>query len=136
MEGLTHSFPTASALARADPEDLPMPRARGRSIVAVAQSLLAEGESIADGRPEHAAALLALPGVGPWTAAYVAWRSARDPDVFLPTDLGVRRAFEARGEPGDPRSVAIAAEPWSPHRSLALIHLWTDLLETRTPLSD
>lgn len=134
--GLTHSFPTASTLARADPEDLPMPRARGRSIVAVARSLVDEGESIADGRPDHAAALLALPGVGPWTAAYLAWRSARDPDVFLPTDLGVRRAFEARGLAGDPRAAATAALAWSPHRSVALIHLWTDLLDTRAPLSD
>jgi AraC family transcriptional regulator, regulatory protein of adaptative response / DNA-3-methyladenine glycosylase II len=136
VDGLTHSFPTAASLAAADPESLPMPRARGRSVAAVARAVLDVGESIADGRPEHAPALLELPGIGPWTAAYVAWRSARDPDVFLPTDLGVRRSFERHGQPGDPGSVAVVAQAWSPHRSLALIHLWTDLLESRTPLSD
>jgi AraC family transcriptional regulator of adaptative response / DNA-3-methyladenine glycosylase II len=129
--GLTHSFPTPAALATADPAALPMPRARGRSVVAVAQAVLDQGEALADGRPERGADLLALPGVGPWTAAYLAFRAARDPDVFLPTDLAVRRAFEAHGLPGDARAVAARSLPWSPYRSLALMHLWTDLLEGR-----
>ena len=128
---VTHSFPTAAALAEVDPADLPMPRARGRSVVAVARAVVDRGETVADGRPAHAGELLALPGVGPWTAAYQALRAARDPDVFLPTDLAVRRAFEAHGRPGDARSVAADAAAWSPHRSLALMHLWTHLLEGR-----
>ncbi len=77
--GPTHCFPTSAALAGADPEGLPMPRSRGRSVVAVAQAVLAGGEGVASGTPETAGALLALPGVGPWTAAYLALRAARDP---------------------------------------------------------
>jgi AraC family transcriptional regulator, regulatory protein of adaptative response / DNA-3-methyladenine glycosylase II len=129
--GLTHAFPTAAALANADPELLPMPRARGRSLVAVARAVLDQGESLASGLPATRDALLALPGVGPWTASYLALRAGRDPDVFLPTDLAVRRALERHGLPGDPVSAAAVSVGWAPHRSLALMHLWFDLLEAR-----
>jgi AraC family transcriptional regulator of adaptative response / DNA-3-methyladenine glycosylase II len=129
--GLSRTLPTVATLAKVDPVDLPMPRARGRSVVAVAQAVLDQGEELADGQPEHATDLLALPGIGPWTAAYLALRAARDPDVFLPTDLAVRRAFEGHGLPGDQRAVAARSAAWSPHRSLALMHLWTQLLENR-----
>ncbi len=53
------------------------------------------------------------------------------PDVFLPTDLAVRRALERHGLPGDPVSAAAVSAGWAPHRSLALMHLWFDLLEAR-----
>ncbi len=125
------AFPRAEALAGADPAALPMPRARGRAVVGIAAAVVEHGEELADGRPEHAAALLALPGVGPWTAAYLALRAARDPDTFLPTDLAVRRALERRGLPADPAAASAASLAWSPYRSLALMHLWTDLLESR-----
>ena len=51
---------------------------------------------------ELRAALVRLPGIGPWTAEYVAMRALRDPDAFMPTDLGVRRAPRALGLPDDP----------------------------------
>jgi DNA-3-methyladenine glycosylase II/AraC family transcriptional regulator of adaptative response / DNA-3-methyladenine glycosylase II len=64
---------------------------------------------------------LALPGVGPWTADLVALRALRDPDVFLPGDLVLRKALG-----GVTAKVAAAmAEAWRPHRSLAVLHLWT-----------
>jgi AraC family transcriptional regulator of adaptative response / DNA-3-methyladenine glycosylase II len=66
-----------------------------------------------------------MPGVGPWTVAYVELRALGDSDVFLPTDLGVRRALEAHGLPGDPKSAAALADRWRPWRSYALLHLWT-----------
>ena len=75
-------------------------------------------------RDETAAALLALPGIGPWTADYVRMRALGDPDVLLTTDLGVRRGLERLGAPGDPRSAATRGESWAPWRSYALIHLW------------
>ena len=130
--GLTHSFPTAVALAGADPEQLPMPRARGRSLVAVGRAVAEQGEELVSGSAGSRPALLALPGVGPWTAAYLALRVGRDPDVFLPTDLGVRRVLERHGRPGDPMSASAVSDAWSPHRSLALMHLWVDLLESRS----
>jgi hypothetical protein len=76
-------------------------------------------------RDELRRRLLAIPGVGPWTVAYVELRALGNPDVFLATDLGVRRALERRGLPGDPRSATTLAEPWRPWRSYALLHLWT-----------
>ena len=51
--------------------------------------------------------------------------------MFLPTDLAVRRALERHGRPGDPATASAASAAWSPHRSLALMHLWVDLLESR-----
>ncbi len=70
------------------------------------------------------AALLAVPGIGPWTTSYVAMRALGDPDVFLPTDLGVLRGLAALGGPGDPATAAAVAETWRPWRSYALHHLW------------
>jgi AraC family transcriptional regulator of adaptative response / DNA-3-methyladenine glycosylase II len=131
VDGLSHAFPTATALAAVDPAGLPMPRARGRSVVAVAQAVVSRGESLASGSPDTRASLLSLPGVGPWTAAYLALRAGRDPDIFLATDLAVRRAFEGHGLPGDPASALAASAAWAPHRSLALMHLWMHLLESR-----
>ena len=124
--GVTHHFPTAEALASADPASLPMPRSRGRSLVG-ACAALAEGRIDLDpgaDRDEAATALLALPGIGPWTADYVRLRALGDPDVLLPTDLGVRRALERLGQPSDPRSAAALGTRWRPWRSYALMHLW------------
>jgi AraC family transcriptional regulator of adaptative response / DNA-3-methyladenine glycosylase II len=124
--GVTHHFPTADALAGIDPAALPMPRSRGRTLVALCTAI-AEGRlDLAAGadRAETAAALQALPGIGPWTADYVRMRALGDPDVLLVTDLGVRRGLERLGVAGDPRSAAAAGERWRPWRSYALMHLW------------
>jgi AraC family transcriptional regulator of adaptative response / DNA-3-methyladenine glycosylase II len=122
---VTHLFPTADALADLDPERVAMPRARGRALNAIADAL-AEGSVVLDrsaDRGEVRAQLLALPGIGPWTADYIAFRVLGDPDVFLPTDLGVRRAAERLGID----DVAAHSEHWRPWRSYALIHLWSSL---------
>ena len=68
--------------------------------------------------------LVALPGIGPWTAEYVAMRALRDPDAFMPTDLGIRRGAAARGLPEDPGGLVAHAEAWRPWRSYAMAHLW------------
>jgi AraC family transcriptional regulator of adaptative response / DNA-3-methyladenine glycosylase II len=128
VPGLTHLFPDAATLAGVDPEVLPMPRARGRALVALAERL-ADGSIALDRGRDRAAvrdALLALPGIGPWTADYVAMRALGHPDVFLPTDLGVRNALVGLGH--DPAPVVAAAEEWSPWRSYALLHLWQTLM--------
>jgi AraC family transcriptional regulator of adaptative response / DNA-3-methyladenine glycosylase II len=129
--GVTACFPSAEAIADAPPETFPMPRARAGTLKRVATEV-AEGGLVIDpgtDRDELRGRLLAIPGVGPWTVAYVELRALGDPDVFLPTDLGVRRAFERRGLAGDPRSATALAEPWRPWRSYALLHLWTGLGE-------
>ena len=66
-------------------------------------------------------ALLELPGIGPWTADYVAMRALGHPDVFLPTDLAVRRVLADLGGVPDPAT-------WRPWRSYALMHLWNTLM--------
>ncbi len=109
--GVTHAFPEPAALAGLDPEELPMPRARGRALVGLAAAL-------ADGLAVERDALLALRGIGPWTADYVALRTG-DPDVLLDTDLGVRAAL-ARVGPVD-------AEAVRPFGSTATMHLWRSL---------
>jgi AraC family transcriptional regulator, regulatory protein of adaptative response / DNA-3-methyladenine glycosylase II len=103
--GVTHCFPTPDALAALDPDTLPMPRSRARALVGMA------------GKPfgTH------LPGIGPWTAAYVALRSGDD-DAFLPTDLGVKHGLAALG--ADPARAEELAEAWRPYRGYAVAHLW------------
>ena len=117
---VTHLFPSAETLADVDPETIPMPRARGRAINAVCRAI-ADGDVVLDRSGERGAvreSLLALPGIGPWTADYIAMRALGDPDVFLPTDVGVRHGLDALGL-GDSD-----AEAWRPWRSYALMHLW------------
>jgi AraC family transcriptional regulator of adaptative response / DNA-3-methyladenine glycosylase II len=118
---VTHLFPSAATLAEVDPESLPMPRSRGRALVGLARAL-ADGDVDLHGDPAAARrALLALPGIGPWTVEYVAMRALRDPDAFPATDLGVRHALERLG------ADASASERWRPYRAYAVPHLWASL---------
>jgi AraC family transcriptional regulator, regulatory protein of adaptative response / DNA-3-methyladenine glycosylase II len=126
---VTTCFPSPEAVAEAPPDTFPMPRTRAETLRRVATEVVDGGLVIDPGahRDELRRCLLAIPGVGPWTVAYVELRALGDPDVFLATDLGVRRALEGRGLAGDPRSAATLAESWRPWRSYALLHLWTGL---------
>jgi AraC family transcriptional regulator of adaptative response / DNA-3-methyladenine glycosylase II len=124
VEGLTHLFPAAVTLAGADGEAMRMPKARGRAIVSMCRAM-AEGDVALDRSADRHAvreALVSLPGIGPWTADYIAMRALGDPDVFLPTDVGIRRGLERLGH--DPRDAAGLAERWRPWRSYAVMHLW------------
>ena len=115
---LTRLFPTASALAGADPATLPMPAARAGALVGVARAL-ATGELALDPTADPAEVrtrLLAQRGIGPWTADYVLVRALRHPDVLLETDLVIRRELLARRVADTTR--------WSPWRSYATMHLW------------
>ncbi len=126
---VTHLFPSPGRLAVLGPEDLPMPRSRARALTGLAASLAA-GELVLDRSAAPAtcrARLLALPGIGPWTAGYVEMRALGNRDAFLPTDLGVRRALERLGENGSPAAAAATAERWRPYRAYALQHLWSTL---------
>jgi AraC family transcriptional regulator of adaptative response / DNA-3-methyladenine glycosylase II len=131
-EGVERLFPNAAAVAGLDPETLPMPRARGRALVALATAL-ADGTVVLDrsaDREETRARLLALPGIGPWTADYVCMRALGDPDRFLPTDVAAVRAAAALPDgPADRTALAARAEAWRPWRSYALQHLWATILD-------
>ena len=126
---VTHAFPTAATIAALSPEDFAMPRSRGAALIeACAQ--VADGRIVLDAgsdREETKRALESVRGIGPWTAGYVAMRALGDPDVFLPTDVGVRHALTALGVDASPGAAASLSERWPPWRSYALHHLWASL---------
>ena len=127
---VTHLFPSAAALAGADPDRLAMPWSRRRALIGLAAAL-AGGDVVLDtgvmAQDEIERRLLALPGIGPWTVAYIAMRALRDPDAFMPTDLGVRHGLERLGRDGRPPSAERVAERWRPYRAYATQHLWAQL---------
>jgi AraC family transcriptional regulator of adaptative response / DNA-3-methyladenine glycosylase II len=126
---VTHVFPLAAALADAEPASLSMPVARRRSLFALAGAL-ARGELVIDTGADRADArrlLLALPGIGVWTVEYIAMRAMRDPDAFLPSDLGVRRALVQLRQDPRPAAATALAERWRPYRAYALQYLWASL---------
>lgn len=125
---LTHLFPDAATIAAADPGALPMPRARAQALTGLAAALASGTIRLHPGadRDQETARLLALPGVGPWTATYIRMRALSDPDAFLPTDAGALKALRRLGAPPG------AAERWHPWRSYALHHLWATI-EQPTP---
>jgi AraC family transcriptional regulator, regulatory protein of adaptative response / DNA-3-methyladenine glycosylase II len=106
-EGLTHLFPEPLALVDADIASIGMPRARAEAIRGLARAV-AEGEGVIEDPHRFAS----LPGIGAWTAGYVAMRALRDPDAFPRGDVVLRR-FER------------ASDPWRPWRAYAAMHLWT-----------
>jgi AraC family transcriptional regulator of adaptative response / DNA-3-methyladenine glycosylase II len=117
---LTRLFPAPEALAGACLDELGMPRARKQAIRTVAEAL-ADGSVCLDAgadRDQAERELLALRGIGPWTAGYVRMRALGDPDVFLPGDVGVRHGLALVGADSS------TAEAWRPWRSYALHHLW------------
>jgi AraC family transcriptional regulator of adaptative response / DNA-3-methyladenine glycosylase II len=119
-------FPTASAVAGLPDDAFGMPVARRETIRALAQAVAAGTLDLDPGadREETVARLRALPGIGAWTAGYVAMRAIGDPDVFLPTDLAVRRGAAALGLPDSPTELDRHAAAWRPWRSYALVRLW------------
>lgn len=124
--GLTHLFPTAADLAGIDPQTLALPAARRRSFVGLARALADGRVPLTPGADPAAAreGLLALPGIGPWTADTVAMRALGDPDAFLPGDLGVRAAARLLGLPDRAGALDRYAERWRPWRAYAVLHLW------------
>ncbi|WP_225754736.1 DNA-3-methyladenine glycosylase [Actinotalea sp. Marseille-Q4924] len=126
-DGLTHVFPDMATLARAGEEQLPaMPTSRRRTLQALAAGAAAGAlRLVPDEDPDEVERrLLALPGVGPWTAGYIRMRALGDGDVFLPTDVGVRNALRRLGCASDPVGAGDLAQGWAPWRSYALHHLW------------
>jgi AraC family transcriptional regulator, regulatory protein of adaptative response / DNA-3-methyladenine glycosylase II len=125
------AFPTASAIAALSPEQLPVPTSRGRCLVRLAHALASGELDLRPGadRERASAALLAIPGIGPWTVAYVRMRALRDPDAFPAGDLGLRRALERAGLPAAPMAALALAERWRPYRSYALQYLWSGALD-------
>jgi DNA-3-methyladenine glycosylase II len=128
VPGLTHVFPEAQVLAAADLAALGMPKSRGRTLSGVAQALLDEPSLFEPNREGGVARLLALHGIGEWTAQYIALRQLRDLDGFPHGDVGLLRALEVlEGVRPTARDLALRAEAWRPYRGYAAQLLWTSL---------
>lgn len=124
--GTDRLFPTMAAIAEHGAEVLRGPGARIRAITGAAAAL-ADGSLTLEAGDDPAAQrarLLAMPGIGPWTADYVRMRVTGDPDVFLPGDVAVRTGGARLGIPADPRAIAEWAARAAPWRSYLTAHLW------------
>ncbi|WP_460467672.1 DNA-3-methyladenine glycosylase 2 [Calidifontibacter terrae] len=128
------AMPTVESLAAVDVDEL---RTSLRLTGARARTLHGLAEALAGGLPldptdfaSTRAALLALPGIGPWTAGYVALRALGDRDAFTAGDAVLRRALQGVG----PREAERISQPWRPWRSYALTHLWTEESYSRVTL--
>ncbi|MCF4120656.1 helix-turn-helix domain-containing protein [Antribacter sp. KLBMP9083] len=138
IPGLTTLFPGPGEVAAAAPEHLRLPARNVRTVVDTTRAL-ADGDlavSVGDDAEELRAALVARPGIGPWTAAYVALRVLGDPDVLLDRDVALLAGARSLGllGPQDPAQAASRAHEfralqargtaWAPWRSYAAMHLW------------
>ncbi len=133
--GVTTVLPTPEEWAALDPDELGLTKSRARALVGLAGAVAdgtVELEPHMD-RDQAEAALLALPGIGPWTVGVIRLRSLADPDVFATGDLALQRALAALGLPDAPGGAATTAESWRPWRSYAMHHLWAHYLEEVTP---
>ncbi|MEO3773675.1 AlkA N-terminal domain-containing protein [Micromonospora sp. B9E7] len=103
-----------------------MPSARRETLRGLARAVVDGSVDLVAGvdREEAVRRLLALPGIGPWTANYLAMRALGDPDILLSTDLAVRRGAAALGLPDTQKTLDGYAERWRPWRSYATIRLW------------
>jgi AraC family transcriptional regulator of adaptative response / DNA-3-methyladenine glycosylase II len=126
-EGLSHVFPSAKAIACADPASFAMPGARASALVALAGAISADPMIFSRGASlgQVIAKLRALPGIGEWTAQYIAMRELREPDAFPAADIGLLRAMaDAGGRRPSPEELLARAERWRPWRAYAALHLW------------
>ena len=126
---LTHAFPSVEQLADIDAAHLAVPAARRRTVTALVAAL-ADGSVVLNAGCDWEAArrqLLALPGIGPWTAEVIAMRGLGDPDAFPSSDLGLQVAAKQLGLPTDNRKLTARSQRWRPWRSYATQHLWTTL---------
>jgi AraC family transcriptional regulator, regulatory protein of adaptative response / DNA-3-methyladenine glycosylase II len=124
---LTRVFPDPAVLAGVDPASLGMPRSRGVALLAVAAAVVADPHIFAAGRglEEAVAQLRVLPGIGEWTAQYIAMRQLREPDAFPAADIGLMRAMaDSEGLRPTASALLARAETWRPWRAYAAQHLW------------
>jgi AraC family transcriptional regulator of adaptative response / DNA-3-methyladenine glycosylase II len=138
--GLTRAFPTPQRLVGQDIAALGMPRSRGAALEGLARAVV-EDPTIFTPRADlesAIAALRALPGVGEWTAQYIALRELREPDAFPQADIGLLRGMaDAEGHRPTPAGLLERAEAWRPWRAYAAQHLWAaDVVQSDKSQSD
>ena len=120
--GLTHIFPTPQALADANFAGIGLPGARAETIRGLARAVCngqINFEGVVDSS-EFLKRFCEIPGIGEWTAQYVAMRALREPDAFPSTDLGLLRALNL----ANARELERRSEAWRPWRAYAAMHIW------------
>tara|TARA_R100001244_G_scaffold43936_5_gene39369 strand:+ start:4280 stop:5257 length:978 start_codon:yes stop_codon:yes gene_type:complete len=129
--GIERLFPSPAALAEANLEGIGMPGKRVQTLqhfaAQVASGALAL--SMADGSAALIERLCALPGIGPWTAEYIALRAFGEPDAFPASDLGLLKAPVWGADGIDAKRLKARAEAWRPWRAYAAAHLWHNYSE-------
>jgi AraC family transcriptional regulator of adaptative response / DNA-3-methyladenine glycosylase II len=135
MPGLTRLFPTPAALAEADLREIGLTTTRAATVRGMAQALL-------DGRvdfrneqslDEFVARWITLPGIGEWTAHYMAMRALSEPDAFPAADLILRRVASSDALPLSTKALTACAQAWRPWRAYAVIHLWRGASDAAPP---
>ncbi len=125
---LTHAFPTAQQLAAADLRSLGMPAARRAALQSLARAAVAQPGlfDVANTLEESIGRLRSVPGIGEWTAQYIALRGLHHPDAFPASDIGIlRNAEQIFGTPFSPARLLARSEQWRPWRGYAAQHLWS-----------
>ena len=127
-EGLSHLFPTPEALADADLSPIGLTRTRADTVRAVARAVLAGAVDFRSERTldDFIARWVALPGIGPWTASYIAMRALGHPDAFPADDLVLQKAVPTDSTRMTARALTARAEAWRPWRAYAVMHVWKD----------
>ncbi len=126
---IAHTFPTAAAIAEAPDELLAMPASRRNALRGLCHTLAEGAIDLSPGADRRRSydQLVALAGIGPWTANYIVMRALSDPDLFLETDLGVQHGLAKLGLATKPRDAARLAAGWAPWRSYVVHYLWESL---------
>lgn len=135
QEGLTHLFPTPDRLVDVDLTGIGLTRARADTIRGLSRALL---EGRVDFHPERTledftSRWVALPGIGPWTAHYMALRALGHPDAFPADDLVLQKAVPADGVRMTAKALTARAEAWRPWRAYAVIHVWKGSMPASKP---
>jgi AraC family transcriptional regulator of adaptative response / DNA-3-methyladenine glycosylase II len=124
--GKVQLFPRAETLAAADLSRIGLTRARAATLNTLARAVCDGTVSFHPQQTldEFVASCTALPGIGEWTAHYIAMRALRDPDAFPAADLVLRKAVSRDGTPMPLKQLLAKAEAWRPWRAYAVLHLW------------
>jgi len=135
-ERLACIFPDPQQLVAADLERLGMPKARKTALKALAAATAADTRLFEPSATLERAIerLRAIPGIGEWTAQYIALRALRETDAFPATDAGLLRAAERVGATATPKALLARAEVWRPWRAYAAQHLWVADAEPAWPV--
>jgi len=134
---LTHLFPHAAAIAEADLARLGVPATRRATLRGLARAVAGGTLALDPGadRNETYQQLLQVPGIGEWTAGYIVMRALGDPDTFLASDLGIKKAGVRLGIGSNPRAISEHAAAWRPWRSYATHQLWATLSDSQKEVS-